>query len=90
MLLLAIATVFTWRTIESLSARRDLRIELAEISHARYDLLNTDHWIKKIVPILDARIDALDWKASSQVGPAAYCRKGSLPPAGRRERKNER
>jgi F0F1-type ATP synthase membrane subunit b/b' len=34
-LLLAVAMVFTWRTIEGLSSRRNLRTELAEISHAR-------------------------------------------------------
>jgi hypothetical protein len=64
-LLLAAATVSTWQTIEGLSARRKLRTELAEISHVRYGLLNADRWIEKIVPILDANIDALDLKAAS-------------------------
>jgi len=65
-LLLLPATVFTWLTINGLAARRTLRVELAEISHARYDLLNADRWIEKIVPILDARIDALDLSAPGQ------------------------
>jgi len=65
-LLLGAAVVFTWRTIDGLSSRRQLRIELAEISHARYDLLNVNVWVARIVPILNARIDALDLKASNQ------------------------
>ncbi len=43
-----------------------LRTELAEISHARYDLLNIDRWVAKLLPILDDRVDALDLKAASQ------------------------
>jgi hypothetical protein len=64
--LLAAAAVFTWLTIDGLSARRTLRTELAEISHVRYGLLNADRWVDKMVPILEARIDALDLKAASQ------------------------
>src|SRR5262245_56302016 len=59
-LLLAIAAVLTWRTIEELELRRNLRTQLAEISHVRYDLLNADRWVAQLVPILEARIDALD------------------------------
>lgn len=62
--LLAFAIVFTWLTIDGLSARRRLRTELAEISHARYGLLDADIWVKKMVPILEAKIDALDLKAA--------------------------
>jgi hypothetical protein len=65
-LLLAAATVFTWLTIDGLSARRKLRTELAEISHVRYGLLNADRWVEKIAPILDANIDALDLNAASR------------------------
>ncbi|HUI57640.1 MAG TPA: paraquat-inducible protein A [Bryobacteraceae bacterium] len=65
-LLLVPSIVFTWLTIDGLAARRKLRVELAEISHARYDLLNADRWVEKIVPILDARIDALDLSGPSQ------------------------
>ena len=39
---------------------------MAEISHARYGLLNTSVWVAKLLPILDARIDALDLKASDR------------------------
>jgi hypothetical protein len=65
-LLLAVAAVCTWWTIDGLAKRRVLRTELAEISHARYDLLNIDHWVAKLVPILDAKVDALDLNAASK------------------------
>jgi hypothetical protein len=65
-LLLAGAAVCTWWTIVGLAKRRVLRTELAEIGHARYDLLNVDHWVAKLVPILDAKVDALDLKSASQ------------------------
>ncbi len=65
-LLLATAAVCTWWTIDGLSKRRVLRTELAEISHARYDLLNVDHWVAKLVPILNEKVDALDLKTASQ------------------------
>ena len=64
--LLLVAGFFTWQTIDGLSERRKLRYDLAEISHARYGLLNADVWVAKIVPILNSRIDALDLTASDQ------------------------
>jgi hypothetical protein len=64
--LLAAAVAFTWLTIEGLSSRRKLRTELAEISHVRYGLLSADRWVEKIVPILDAKIDALDLNAAGR------------------------
>jgi len=64
-LLLAAAGVCTWWTIGGLAKRRVLRTELAEISHARYDLLDVDHWVAKIVPILNAKVDALDLRTAS-------------------------
>jgi hypothetical protein len=64
--LLAVASVFTWRTIDGLSSRRTLRTELAEISHVRYGLLSADRWVEKIVPVLDAKIDTLDLKDANQ------------------------
>jgi len=67
-LLLAISAAFTWLTIQGLAERRRLRTELAEISHVRYGLLDVDRWVEKIVPILDARIDALDLKAANAAG----------------------
>jgi hypothetical protein len=66
-LLLGVAMVFTWLTIDGLSSRRRLRTELAEISHARYTLLNTNVWVEKLLPILDTRIDALDLKTPDRV-----------------------
>lgn len=66
-LLLLPAILFTWLTIEGLSSRRRLRMELAEISHVRYGLLNADRWREIIAPILDARIDTLDLKAQDRV-----------------------
>jgi hypothetical protein len=66
LLLLAAAMAFTWLTIDGLSSRRRLRTELAEISHVRYGLLNANRWVEKILPVLDAQIDALDLKATNQ------------------------
>jgi Paraquat-inducible protein A len=65
-LLLASAILFTGLTVDGLSARRKLRTELAEISHVRYGVLNADRWVERIVPILDAKINALDLKAASR------------------------
>jgi Paraquat-inducible protein A len=65
-LLLAAAIVFTRLTIDGLSSRRRLRTELAEITHVRYGLLNADRWVERIVPILAAKIDALDLKKANQ------------------------
>jgi hypothetical protein len=67
LLLLAAAGYSVWQTIEILSARRALRMDLAELSHVRYGLLNADRWVEKIVPVLDAQIDALDLAASNGV-----------------------
>ncbi len=65
LLLLATAALFTCLTIGGLSIRRDLRTELAELSHVRYGLLNADRWVEKLVPIVNANIDQLDLKAAS-------------------------
>ena len=65
-LLLSGAIVFTWLTIDGLSSRRKLRTELAEISHVRYGLFNADRWMEKMLPILDANIDALDFSAANR------------------------
>ena len=65
-LLLLPAIFFVYRTIDGLSARRMLRLELAEISHVRYGLLNADRWVEIVAPILDAKIDALDLNSLDQ------------------------
>ena len=43
-LLLLPAIWFSWLTVEGLSARRDLRTDLAEIQHVRYGLLSADQY----------------------------------------------
>ena len=63
--LLAVAGYSVWQTIDILSARRDLRTDLAEISHVRYGVLNADRWVQQIVPILNTQIDALDLTATN-------------------------
>ena len=63
LILLAVAGLFTARTIDGLSTRRTLRTELAEIGHVRYGLLNAGRWVRIMLPILDARIDSMDLKA---------------------------
>src|SRR5665213_2650802 len=65
-LLLAIAVNSVWQTIDILSSRRMRRMELAEISHVRYGVLNADLWVEKLMPIVDAQIDALDLTASNR------------------------
>src|SRR6185312_10238124 len=66
LLLLAVASWSVWQTIGILSSRRTLREQLAEISHVRYGLLNADRWVEKVVPVLDAQIDALDLTAANR------------------------
>jgi hypothetical protein len=56
--LLVIAGINTGYTITRLKQRRQLRIELAEISHVRYGLLDVDRWVEALAPVVDARIDA--------------------------------
>ena len=65
LLLLVPAVLCTWRTIDGLAARRLLRMELAEIRHARYGMLNADRWVEQIVPILNGKIDELDLTAQT-------------------------
>jgi len=65
-LLLAATVVLTWSTIDCLSLRRRVRTDLAEINHARYELLNANVWVQKITPILEAQIDAIDLKAANK------------------------
>lgn len=58
--LLAAAAALTWSTVQGLAARRIVRTELAEISHARYGVLNASRWVEILTPVLDKRIDELD------------------------------
>jgi hypothetical protein len=64
-LLLGVAIVGTAFTIDGLAARRVLRTDLAEISHVRYGLLNADRWVERLTPILEARIDKLDFQTAN-------------------------
>ena len=57
---------FTWLTIEGLAARRQLRTDLAELTHVRYGLLSADRWRDIIGPILNAQIDKIDLKGQSK------------------------
>jgi hypothetical protein len=65
-ILLVVASVCAWRTIDELRARRQLRIEQAEIGHVRYGLLSADNWLGTIMPILEAKIDALELKKADR------------------------
>jgi hypothetical protein len=65
LLLLAPAAVCTLRTSNELTARRDLRTDLAELGHVRYGMFNADRWVEQILPILNKQIDALDLTAQN-------------------------
>lgn len=65
-LLLLPAIWFSWRTVDGLARRRDLRTDLAELEHVRYGLLSADQWRAIIGPILNAQVDKLDLKAESK------------------------
>jgi hypothetical protein len=65
-ILLLPAIWFSWKTVDGLAARRLLRIDLAEITHARYGILSADQWRTLIGPILNAQVDKLDLKAQSK------------------------
>ena len=57
---------FTWLTVDGLGTRRQLRNDLAELSHVRYGLLSADRWRDIIAPILNAQIDKIDLKGQSK------------------------
>jgi hypothetical protein len=65
-ILLVPAIWFSWKTIDGLAARRLLRTDLAEITHARYGILSADQWRGIIGPILEAQVDKLDLKGQSK------------------------
>jgi hypothetical protein len=64
--LLLPAIWFSWKTVDGLDARRNLRTDLAELQHARYGILSADQWRGIIGPILDARLDKLDLNGQSK------------------------
>ena len=65
-ILLLPAVWFSWRTMDGLARRRDLRTDLAELEHVRYGLLSADQWRAIIGPILNAQVDKLDLKGQSK------------------------
>jgi len=65
-ILLLPAVWFSWKTVDGLDARRNLRTDLAELQHARYGILSADQWRGIIGPILDARLDKLDLNGQSK------------------------
>ncbi|HKF46396.1 MAG TPA: paraquat-inducible protein A [Terracidiphilus sp.] len=65
-ILLIPAFWFSWKTIDGLAARRVLRTDLAEITHARYGILSADQWRDIIGPMLNAQVDKLDLKGQSK------------------------
>jgi hypothetical protein len=66
MILLVPAIWFSWKTVDVLAARRLMRTDLAEITHARYGILSADQWRTIIGPILNAQVDKLDLKGQSK------------------------
>ena len=65
-ILLLPAIWFSWKTVDGLAARRLLRTDLAEITHARYGILSADQWRAIIGPMLNAQVDKLDLKGQSK------------------------
>lgn len=65
-ILLLPAIWFSWKTIDGLAARRVVRTDLAEITHARYGILSADQWRAIIGPMLNAQVDKLDLKGQSK------------------------
>ena len=65
-ILLLPAIWFSWKTIDCLTARRLIRTDLAEITHARYGILSADQWRWIIGPILNAQVDKLDLKGQTK------------------------
>jgi hypothetical protein len=65
-ILLLPAIWFSWKTVDGLAARRLIRTDLAEITHARYGILSADKWRAIIGPMLNAQVDNLDLKGQSK------------------------
>ena len=65
-ILLLPAIWFAWLTVDGLAARRDQRVDLAELQHVRYGILSADQWRGIIGPILNAQVDKLDLQGQSK------------------------
>jgi uncharacterized membrane protein (DUF485 family) len=59
-LLLAVVTFLTFQLVQLLGVSRATKIDLAEISHIRYGLLNADEWVKLATGILTKKVDEFD------------------------------
>jgi Paraquat-inducible protein A len=66
LILLMPAIWFSWKTVDGLAARRLVRTDLAEITHARYGILSADQWRGIIGPMLNAQVDKLDLNGQSK------------------------
>src|SRR5262245_13669535 len=58
--LLSAAAVLTYRLDTAMHANRQRRIDLAEIRHIRYGLLNANVWAERLAPIFSRKIAAFD------------------------------
>lgn len=58
--LLAVASVLTTQMIALAKENQELKIDLAEINHARYGLLNADEWREQVSLILGKKIIEFD------------------------------
>ena len=65
-ILLLPAIWFSWKTVDGLAARRIIRTDLAEITHARYGILSADQWRTIIGPMLNAQVDKIDLRGQSK------------------------
>jgi hypothetical protein len=64
--LLLASAIFTYRLDTAIRANRERRIDLAELRHIRYDLLNATVWAERITPIFSKKIAAFDLTASNK------------------------
>ena len=58
--LLSATAVLTYRLDIAMHANRQRRIDLAEIRHIRYGLLNANVWAERLAPIFSKKIEAFD------------------------------
>src|SRR5215467_4048292 len=65
-LLLIASAGLTYPLDIAMHANRDVRIDLAEVRHIRYDLLNANVWADRIAPIFSKKIEAFDLTAADR------------------------
>jgi len=59
-LLLAIAVVITFQVIRMAKQHQEVKIDLSEINHIRYGLLNVDEWAEQVAFILTEKINEFE------------------------------